>query len=171
MAKDRNNCTTASLQYKLIKSQFIRQQPVWKNLKLLLYVQRKVNGRRRHRFQKVAFCLSTRKRNGGVVRLSHFGTRSQKVSFSVTQNAGAVWTEGQNANKLYRFDLKKFALKAHTTVTVCRLYGGGLILMSCKWAPFSPQRWELLNLQERFSQLCVEMCMLKCQCSTITKTR
>ena len=96
MAKDRNNCTTASLQYKLIKSQFIRQQPVCKSLKLLLYVQRKVNGRRRHRFQKVAFCLSTRKRNGGVVRLSHFGTRSQKVSFSVTQNAG--WVGPQNCS-------------------------------------------------------------------------
>ena len=122
MAKDRNNCTTASLQYKLIKSQFIRQQPVCKSLKLLLYVQRKVNGRRRHRFQKVAFCLSTRKRNGGVVRLSHFGTRSQKLSFSVTQNAGAVWTEGQNANKLYRFDLKTLSCGRALTLSQLEVF-------------------------------------------------
>ena len=45
------------------------------------YVQRKVNGRRRHRFQKDAFCLSTREQNGGVVRLSLWNPFSKSIVF------------------------------------------------------------------------------------------
>ncbi len=58
-------------------------------------------------FQKIyTDSLSTRKRKGGIFRFIHSGTWFKKISVSVSQNAGSVWTKHLYDTKFMHIQLK-----------------------------------------------------------------
>ena len=50
-------------------------------------------------FKKLRFHLFTHIRESGVFKNFHFGRHFQKVAFSVTENAGHMWVEGETNRK------------------------------------------------------------------------
>ncbi len=66
-------------------------------------IKRVISSVWRHRFRKVAFPPSTRKRETGVFKNFLSGERLRKNPFSIAENAGYVSTEGRNVKINLRF--------------------------------------------------------------------